>query len=255
MDLLILCCFGGIPFIQFPFYSKQPFDKIKHQWDPTDWIAIDITDEIPKSLDKCDLWNLTFASNNDKHLFKKNKGKLKCRCPLNYFGNSCQYLNKTINNLNFNLTKIMTTTIYQGNSFVWFLLVFMILAAIMITLFMKDYFLLIKFMFRNCCFCDCFGGLQNNKNYDQPLDPKTVNYCMEAIKKHEKEEKRKYCGNEQWKIALPPPPQQQSLSPLSSSLSISNNPLIIDSLKLYLHLIIIIIIYINILLHLLIVLH
>ena len=46
MDLLILCCFGGVPFIQFPSSSskqQQPLDRIRHQWDPTDWVAVDVT--------------------------------------------------------------------------------------------------------------------------------------------------------------------------------------------------------------------
>lgn len=43
MDLLILCCFGGVPFIQFPSFSKQPLNRIRHQWDPTDWVAVDVT--------------------------------------------------------------------------------------------------------------------------------------------------------------------------------------------------------------------
>ncbi|CAK5034812.1 unnamed protein product [Meloidogyne enterolobii] len=207
MDLLILCCFGGVPFIQFPSSpsspsSKQPLDRIRHQWDPTDWVAVDVTDSLlftnnssfsfPSSLnpllknilpsdistinlEQCDLWNLTFASNADKHLFKKSHGKLKCRCPFEYIGISCQQqkakekttktlnktTNKTLNNKTFpsspsssppspslltNLTtnqtfKTMaligrTTTTFSGNSFIWFLLVFMVLALIMVSLFM-----------------------------------------------------------------------------------------------------------------------
>uniref|UniRef100_A0A1I8BX58 EGF-like domain-containing protein n=1 Tax=Meloidogyne hapla TaxID=6305 RepID=A0A1I8BX58_MELHA len=185
MDLLILCCFGGVPFIQFPSSPKQqlPYDKIRHQWDPTDWVAIDVTDsllydttnnnsssipslnpllkkllpsDIPTTnIDKCDLWNLTFASGADKHLFRKSHGKLKCRCPLEFIGIACQQQkikNKTtpFPSINLNLTKqkfkkmalIGTTTstfsLQQGNSFIWFLLVFMVLALIMVTLFMVN---------------------------------------------------------------------------------------------------------------------
>jgi hypothetical protein len=31
------------------------------------------------SLEQCDLWNLTFASGADEHLFKRSRGELKCR--------------------------------------------------------------------------------------------------------------------------------------------------------------------------------
>uniref|UniRef100_A0A914LT49 EGF-like domain-containing protein n=1 Tax=Meloidogyne incognita TaxID=6306 RepID=A0A914LT49_MELIC len=280
MDLLILCCFGGVPFIQFPSSSsKQPLDRIRHQWDPTDWVAVDVTDSLftnnsssfsslnpllknilPSdistiNLEQCDLWNLTFASNADKHLFKKSHGKLKCRCPFEYIGIACQQqktkektiktlnktTNKTLNNKTFpsfpssppsplssppslltNLTtkqtfKTMaliggTTTTFSGNSFIWFLLVFMVLALIMVSLFM---------MFRGCCFCDCFGGIPNNRRYDQPLTPQTINRCMEAIKEHEREGKAKYSASGEWSIAPPPPPQQQPTS--------FNNCMVIDS--------------------------
>ncbi|CAK5045077.1 unnamed protein product [Meloidogyne enterolobii] len=281
MDLLILCCFGGVPFIQFPSSpsspSKQPLDRIRHQWDPTDWVAVDVTDSLlftnnssfssssslnpllknilPSdistiNLEQCDLWNLTFASNADKHLFKKSHGKLKCRCPFDYVGIACQQqktkqttsktLNKTTNktlNKTFpssppsptpplllpNLTTInqtfkamaliggTTQSTFSGNSFIWFLLVFMLLALIMVSLFM---------MFRGCCFCDCFGGIPNNRRYDQPLTPQTINRCMKAIKEHEREEKAKYSASGEWSIA--PPPQQHSTS-------FNNNCMVIDS--------------------------
>jgi hypothetical protein len=45
-QLLILCCFGGIPFIQFPSSlapTQAGGSQIRHQWDPTDWIATDLS--------------------------------------------------------------------------------------------------------------------------------------------------------------------------------------------------------------------
>lgn len=53
-------------------------------------------------------------------------------------------------------------------------------------------------MFRGCCFCDCFGGIQNNIRYDQPLDLQTVNRCMEAVRAHEREEKIKNAESGHW---------------------------------------------------------
>ncbi|CAK5031957.1 unnamed protein product [Meloidogyne enterolobii] len=295
MDLLILCCFGGVPFIQFPSStsSKQPLDRIRHQWDPTDWVAVDVTgldrnyffkkifllkdsllfttnnsssssssslnpllknilpsDISTINLEQCDLWNLTFASNADKHLFRKSHGKLKCRCPFDYVGIACQQqktkekttktLNKTTNktsnktfpsssspsfppsslltnltttNQTFKTFKTMaliggtTQSTFSGNSFIWFLLVFMVLALIMVSLFM---------MFRGCCFCDCFGGIPNNRRYDQPLTPQTINRCMEAIKEHEREEKAKYSASGEWSIAPPPTSQQPTCMVIDS---------------------------------------
>uniref|UniRef100_A0A1I8BVN9 Uncharacterized protein n=1 Tax=Meloidogyne hapla TaxID=6305 RepID=A0A1I8BVN9_MELHA len=61
-------------------------------------------------------------------------------------------------------------------------------------------------MFRGCCFCDCFGGIPNNRRYDQPINSQTINRCMEAVRAHENEEKAKYSANGDWSIA-PPPPQ------------------------------------------------
>uniref|UniRef100_A0A915NLK2 Uncharacterized protein n=1 Tax=Meloidogyne floridensis TaxID=298350 RepID=A0A915NLK2_9BILA len=67
-------------------------------------------------------------------------------------------------------------------------------------------------MFRGCCFCDCFGGIPNNRRYDQPLTPQTINRCMEAIKEHEREEKAKYSANSRRPLL----PQQTTTNSISS---------------------------------------
>ncbi|CAG9537989.1 unnamed protein product [Cercopithifilaria johnstoni] len=94
--LLILCCNGGIPFIDLHSQSNLS-EKYKstHIIDPTDWIAVDISGSelnlsminslsalhIPTKLElgACDLFNLTFSDIQDEELFEKSKGEVKCR--------------------------------------------------------------------------------------------------------------------------------------------------------------------------------
>ncbi|VDM93534.1 unnamed protein product [Onchocerca ochengi] len=94
--LLILCCNGGIPFIDLHMNSNlREKHKSTYTVDPTDWIAVDTsgselnlslidslsTVHIPAEvkLSACDLFNLTFSDIQDEELFDKSKGELKCR--------------------------------------------------------------------------------------------------------------------------------------------------------------------------------
>uniref|UniRef100_A0A0R3RJB3 PITH domain-containing protein n=1 Tax=Elaeophora elaphi TaxID=1147741 RepID=A0A0R3RJB3_9BILA len=94
--LLILCCNGGLPFIDLHTQSDlNGKHKSTHTVDPTDWIAVDTSGPelnmsminslsvlyIPPKieLNVCDLFNLTFSDIQDEELFERNKGELKCR--------------------------------------------------------------------------------------------------------------------------------------------------------------------------------
>ncbi|VDN06166.1 unnamed protein product [Thelazia callipaeda] len=95
--LLILCCYGGTPFVDFHAGSnlKGKYQSM-HSVDPTDWIAIDTAGSelnlssviialptlyIPSEikLNACDLFNLTFTDTEDEALFENSKGEIKCR--------------------------------------------------------------------------------------------------------------------------------------------------------------------------------
>uniref|UniRef100_A0A1I7VBE4 Uncharacterized protein n=1 Tax=Loa loa TaxID=7209 RepID=A0A1I7VBE4_LOALO len=94
--LLILCCNGGVPFIDFHNQSNlRGKHKLTQIIDPTDWIAVDTSgSEINLSminslttlrtpsnvkLTACDLFNLTFLDIQDEELFESRKGEVKCR--------------------------------------------------------------------------------------------------------------------------------------------------------------------------------
>uniref|UniRef100_A0A0N5AX61 LTD domain-containing protein n=1 Tax=Syphacia muris TaxID=451379 RepID=A0A0N5AX61_9BILA len=97
--LLILCCYGGTPFVDLQL-SDQRFFKHKstHALDLTDWIAVDTSGSelnstlfqsnsskpivsVPEGvpIEKCDLYNLTFTNTEDENLFDKYKGRIECR--------------------------------------------------------------------------------------------------------------------------------------------------------------------------------
>uniref|UniRef100_A0A914HMH4 EGF-like domain-containing protein n=1 Tax=Globodera rostochiensis TaxID=31243 RepID=A0A914HMH4_GLORO len=256
MDLLmILCCLGGSPFIDFGHSpAKFPPALFDHQWDPTDWVATDLSGSLlnasassslvasnPKlkelipadlpaqlSLEQCDLWNLTFASNSDENVFRRSRGRLKCRCPIGFFGTACQHppavpsgtggrpspsfprlpmaqRNSPPSPSLAAVPLLVTATASVAmalepsvggisrneNSFALYLLVFMLLAVAMASLFA---------MLRGCCFCDCFGGFRrrtsrgngNDADDDKPLEAATVNRCLEAVKAYEQEKHRRW---------------------------------------------------------------
>jgi len=123
--LLILCCYGGVPFLNYEIstsptsaadYPSGPLLHAFHPMDPTDWIAMDESGQLlnatlhpsilaeqpqlasllPTSeelsaagerrelserfdLEQCDLYNLTFSSQADEHIFRAARGRLECR--------------------------------------------------------------------------------------------------------------------------------------------------------------------------------
>ncbi|WKX93533.1 hypothetical protein Q1695_011086 [Nippostrongylus brasiliensis] len=105
--LLVLCCYGGQPFIDF---HLAPAHSSTQQIDPTDWQASDIAGSlldnssmplIPHlrevldagvTLAECDLFNVTFTTSADQALFARYQAKLACRCPFGFSGDSCEIL-------------------------------------------------------------------------------------------------------------------------------------------------------------------
>jgi hypothetical protein len=112
--LLILCCYGGVPFINYETADNsrassssgyRPSSQSQlHPLDLTDWVAIDEPGQFlnaslhpdllpskeeqalevsaggePLNLEQCDLYNLTFSSFADEHLFHTMGGRLECR--------------------------------------------------------------------------------------------------------------------------------------------------------------------------------
>uniref|UniRef100_A0A915DY25 EGF-like domain-containing protein n=1 Tax=Ditylenchus dipsaci TaxID=166011 RepID=A0A915DY25_9BILA len=234
--LLILCCYGGAPYIDYlPSNSDSALTTaIRHEStrmvDPTDWIAVDSTgsllnstihpeilaanphlaDLIPRDsqvlLEQCDLYNLTFSSLADEHLFEVAHGKLNCRCPKGRAGRSCELSTYSsswfressqivdlLNNMNSTADSEMLMpsvaqpiTYSHPNSFAIYLVLFLLFMVAMAGVFM---------MMRGCL-CDCFGGFKNpfssTERYNRPIDPNALNRCLESVKAHEQNEKNKY---------------------------------------------------------------
>ncbi|KAK6041657.1 hypothetical protein COOONC_20838 [Cooperia oncophora] len=92
--LLVLCCYGGQPFVDF---HLTPAHSSTQQIDPTDWQASDIAGslldnssipliphlrevlDVGVSLSVCDLFNVTFTTTADQALFDRYQAKLACR--------------------------------------------------------------------------------------------------------------------------------------------------------------------------------
>ncbi|KAM3718253.1 Meiosis protein [Dirofilaria immitis] len=181
--LLILCCNGGIPFIDLHTNSNlREKHKSTYAIDPTDWIAVDTvgselnislinslsTLHVPKKLElsACDLFNLTFSDIQDEELFERNKGEIKCRCPLNYVGLSCELI------VTENVENTKHSNFFKTISPIALIFIFgSILFAIM-----------------RCGFCNCFGPFLSNRKKDDldvPLDQNTLNRCLELVQAHE----------------------------------------------------------------------
>ncbi|KIH56723.1 hypothetical protein ANCDUO_13095 [Ancylostoma duodenale] len=98
--LLVLCCYGGQPFVDF---HLAPAHSSTQQIDPTDWQASDTAvslldnssmSSIPHlhevlefgvSLSVCDLFNVTFSTTADQALFDRYQAKLACRSVIALF--------------------------------------------------------------------------------------------------------------------------------------------------------------------------
>jgi len=213
--LVILCCYGGVPFIDYGDRSHDFRHESTNVLDPTDWIAVDssgsllnatlhpdllsnnssLTQLIPLDfdtpLDRCDLYNLTFSSSADQNLYELGHGVLSCRCPRRRFGSSCHlkqppsFPTNSVANVAAALLHMDNGEFGGGTSFNVVILCFMCLVILMTALFM---------MMRGC-FCDCFGGLKNpfsTIEHRQPLDPDAINRCLEAVNAHEQNEKNRY---------------------------------------------------------------
>ncbi|CAD5215107.1 unnamed protein product [Bursaphelenchus xylophilus] len=208
--LLILCCYGGVPFIDYGPGTNETDGKLdmSNMLDPTDWIAVDSSGSLLNAsihpellaenpglatliplnadiqLDSCDLYNLTFSSNADQKLFDVGHGTLKCRCPRKHFGSAC-HLNAPISlklTMNSTIAAIHNTT--NGNPFAVVMLMLMCLMAAMAAV----------FMMMRACFCDCFGGFKSpfSSRESQDLDPEAVNRCLQMARAHEEQDKRNY---------------------------------------------------------------
>jgi hypothetical protein len=204
--LLILCCYGGVPYIDYQQLGNN--NKIKHEstmsLDPTDWIAVDSSGSllnntihpeilqknpllsllIPPntSLDQCDLYNLTFSSAGDEHLYELGHGKLSCRCPLSRTGVACQsHFNPlpSPQSLSSNFSNMGSS----GDPFATYMLASIFLMIAMILLF---------FSMMKGCFCDCFGGFQNpfKRASEEPVDPIAISRCLHAVNEYEEKQKQ-----------------------------------------------------------------
>ncbi|KAI6179285.1 hypothetical protein M3Y98_00593900 [Aphelenchoides besseyi] len=208
LHLLLLCCYGGVPYIEYGDLNENVRHESTHTIDPTDWIAVDtpgsllnetihpefnssydrlIPTDFNVPLDQCDLFNLTFSSTADQALFNVHHGLLKCRCPRRRFGSSCHLKTPTIGSggvAQVAAALIAMDTETSGSPFNMIILCFMCLIIMMSGIFM---------MVRGC-FCDCFGGFKNpfTHAYDRPLDPDAVNRCLSAIRTYEDNQKTQY---------------------------------------------------------------
>uniref|UniRef100_A0AAF5RWF0 EGF-like domain-containing protein n=2 Tax=Wuchereria bancrofti TaxID=6293 RepID=A0AAF5RWF0_WUCBA len=181
--LLILCCNGGLPFIDLQTQSNlREKHKSTYAVDPTDWIAVDTsgselnlsminslsTLHIPSRMELsiCDLFNLTFSDIEDEELFERSKGEVKCRCPLHYAGLSCE-----IDEVSRNV-KSTNRSFFNTISSIILILIF---GALLVTI-------------MRCGFCDCFGPFLSHRKKDDldlPLDQNALNRCLELVQAHE----------------------------------------------------------------------
>ncbi|CAD5210329.1 unnamed protein product [Bursaphelenchus okinawaensis] len=207
--LLILCCYGGVPFIDYgPGGNGTSEIDMTNTLDPTDWIAVDssgsllnasihpellsenpaLSTLIPANadiqLDSCDLYNLTFSSSADQKLFDVGHGTLKCRCPRKHYGSACHLASPISLKLTMNDTVAMIQNHTNGNPFAVVMLMLMCLMAAMAAV----------FMMMRACFCDCFGGFKSpfTARESPQLDPEAVNRCLQAACAHEERDKRAY---------------------------------------------------------------
>ncbi|CAI4233404.1 unnamed protein product [Auanema sp. JU1783] len=201
--LLILCCYGGQPYIDFHQDISHQFTR---QMDPTEWMATDTAgillmqsdnssnmNDIPRlneiqlagtNISNCDLFNVTFMTTSDQQLFKAYKADLSCRCPTGAYGSSCEYLIHSSN------TAALKSTVDTLSSQISLQKISMIivLAAVLLA------FFIITFMMVRGCFCDCFGPFSlsyskaGQEPYDKPLDPRDVEKCLRKYRQYEAEQ-------------------------------------------------------------------
>ncbi|CAJ0945976.1 unnamed protein product, partial [Mesorhabditis belari] len=196
--LLILCCFGGQPYVDLhleKFHSH-------HVIDPTDWMATDIAGElIPNisatipGLEKvikggtpllaCDLYNISFTSSADQTVFSRNNGSLECRCPPEYSGSSCE------------IPPPIALPLIQSESYGSALpgSMILIVGVVLLCLFC------VTFLMMRGCFCDCFGPLVwgcrrgGDDESEKPLDRECLQKMLNECKRHEV--RREMLANEQ----------------------------------------------------------
>ncbi|KAF8360664.1 hypothetical protein PRIPAC_87587, partial [Pristionchus pacificus] len=198
--LLVLCCNGGAPFVDF-------HEDIKHfgtrAVDPTDWSAEDIAgssllpnstllSSLPPSfssllssgavgLDSCDLFNLTFASSADQTIFERYGAAIACRCPLSHRGIACESSNHVLPPQA--LQSIDAPPEADVPSSMLIILCVLALSA----------FFFAFMMFRGC-FCDCFGPFKwpgRQDEYDKDVDPEDIERSLAKVRAYEE---RQRCG-------------------------------------------------------------
>ncbi|KAK0395914.1 hypothetical protein QR680_001484 [Steinernema hermaphroditum] len=208
--LLILCCYGSSPYIDYASKGDVRHEST-HVLDPTDWIATEtagvllnstihpeflwnypyLKEVIPPNvaLSECDLYNLTFSTNDDERLYEKFKGKLSCRCSPKRFGSSCQFERNQA---------LLSGESSSANALIP---TYCLLAVSVITL------TVVFFSMIRGCFCDCFGPYRNPfkaSEAEQELDPAVVNRCLQSVKAHEAKMARKLQNNEHERPLLIP---------------------------------------------------
>uniref|UniRef100_A0A1I7YZR7 EGF-like domain-containing protein n=1 Tax=Steinernema glaseri TaxID=37863 RepID=A0A1I7YZR7_9BILA len=221
--LLILCCYGSSPYIDYASKGDVKHEST-HVLDPTDWIATEtsgsllnasvhpeflgnypyLKDVIPPNvaLSACDLYNLTFSTNDDERLYENFKGTLSCRCSSKRFGRSCQFETRQA---------LLTDAESSANTLIptYCLLTVTLIALVAV----------LSMMIRGC-FCDCFGPYRNPfkpAEPEQPLDPAVVNRCLQSVKAHEAKMARKLQNNEHERPLLIPTVSQACAAPYPSS--------------------------------------
>ncbi|GMS85271.1 hypothetical protein PENTCL1PPCAC_7446, partial [Pristionchus entomophagus] len=197
--LLVLCCNGGAPFVDF-------HEDIKHfgtrAVDPTDWSAEDIAGSslLPNSsllsslpspfssllssgtvvLDSCDLFNLTFASTADQTIFERYGAAIACRCPLSHRGIACESSNLFLSPQA--LESPLTPTAEAG--FPPSMLIILCVIAL-------SCFFFAFMMFRGC-FCDCFGPFKwpgRRDEYDKEIDPEDLQRSLAKVRAYEERQR------------------------------------------------------------------
>lgn len=123
------------------------------------------------SLDRCDLYNLTFSSAYYQTLFDDANGSLSCKCPSGYWGGACELAGAQA---------VRASTAPFNSMLLVVILPLALLALVAVGV------LLIR-----VGWCDCFGPCHfpwrsaDDDDLDGPMDEETLNRCLEAVRKHE----------------------------------------------------------------------
>ncbi|PAV67603.1 hypothetical protein WR25_02339 [Diploscapter pachys] len=211
---LLICCFGGQPFVDFDkrgdslnskYRSLQPID-------PTDWTAeetpldlVNLTLISPEKLvlpsidhSLCSLFNLTFTTVTEEAIFEHYKARIECRCLVGHdCSPACDCLpsaTSAISTIGPVLPSPEALYSFSGKSAVTITPpppMLFIAAAVLLALFV------LIFVMTKGCFCDCFGPFKwpgREDSYDKPMDPEDVRKCLERVRASERQQEASGSG-------------------------------------------------------------